>query len=255
MWAGVAAAGEVRVSVAVSLKEAVTEIAKGYTEAGGEEVVLTFGASGQLARQITEGAKADVFIAAANKQVEELVKGGMAEAGTRQVVAGNRLVLVVPAGAKEAPGSIADLAQGKFKKIAIGDPKSVPAGEYAMAVLTTLKMGEQVKGRLVYGTNVRQVLAYVESGDVAGGLVYATDARQSGEKVRVVEVAEEKWHEAIEYPAVVIKGSKQRAGAVKFLEYLKTEAARKVLVEKGFRVRVAAGATTAPATPTTVPGR
>jgi len=244
----VASADEIKVSVAVSLKEAVTEIAHNYKSAGGDDVVFTFGSSGQLATQIKDGAPVDAFISAANKQVDDLVKADLADPTTRRVVAGNTLVLIIPANATGAsPSAIADLADAKFKKIAIGDPKTVPAGDYAMQTLMALKLADKVSDRLIYGTNVRQVLAYVEDGDVAAGLVYATDAKESGDKVKVVATADEKTHEPIVYPAVVIKGSKKKDATVKFLDYLKSDNSQKVLLDKGFVTNVPASTSTAPA--------
>src|SRR5947209_7707809 len=168
-WVVAASAAEIHVSVAVSLKEAVTEIAKGYKAVSGDEVVLTFGSSGQLAAQIREGADVDVFISAANKQIDDLTAAKLADVGTRRIVAGNALVLVIPATSAgspratvDSPVSIADLANPTFRKIAIGDPKTVPAGDYAMQTLTALKINDKIADRLVFGTNVRQVLAYVE---------------------------------------------------------------------------------------------
>ncbi len=133
-----------------------------------------------------------------------------------------------------------------FKKIAIGEPKSVPAGDYAMQTLTALKLADGVKDRLVLGSNVRQVLTYVEGGDVAAGIVYLTDAMESGNKVRVVATAEEKTHEPIVYPGVVIKASKKKDAALKFLDYLKTDKSQKTLADKGFNVNVST-LSTAPA--------
>jgi molybdate transport system substrate-binding protein len=242
LFSAAACAEQIHVSVAVSLREAATDIAREYKAATGDEIVLTFGSSGQLATQIKDGADVDAFISAANKQVDDLVKAGLADSASRRVVASNTLVLIVPAGEKDAPAAMADLADARFNKIAIGDPKTVPAGDYAMQTLTSLKLADKVAPRLVFGTNVRQVLAYVEGGNVAAGLVYSTDARESGDKVKVVATAADKDHQPIVYPAVVLSGSKKKDAALKFLDHLRTEKARNILQDKGFTAAESAAA-------------
>jgi molybdate transport system substrate-binding protein len=237
-------ADEIKVSVAISLRETVTDLARAYKAGGGDDVSFTFGASGQLVAQIREGADVDAFISAEGKQVDDLTKAGLAVTETQRDVVGNTLVLVVPAAEKDAPASFAALADANCKKVAIGDPKSVPAGDYAMQTLKSLGIADKVSDRLVYGANVRQVLTYVERGEVPAGLVYATDARASSHKVKVVAVADERTHEPIIYRAVVIKASKKQQAALKFLDFLNSTAARKVFKEKGFSE---APPTTAPA--------
>jgi molybdate transport system substrate-binding protein len=247
-----AARGEtIQVSAAISLKEAVTEIAKTYKEKTGDEVVFAFGSSGQLLTQIKNGAEVDAFISAADKQVDDLEKAGLAEAPTRRIVARNTLVLIVPPGGK-GPESFEAL-KSVSGKVAIGEPKTVPAGDYAMQTLTALKLVDSLKDKLVYGANVRQVLIYVERGEVDAGMVYLTDAKESGAKVKVAATADEATHGAIVYPAVVVKGSKHAAGAGRFLDYLATEKAQAVFAAKGFKP--AKTAERAAGTQTTMPGK
>jgi molybdate transport system substrate-binding protein len=236
LFCQVARAEMIRVGAAISLREAMTEIAKMYKADVSDDVELNFGSSGQLAAQIENGARIDLFISAANAQVEQLVKDRLVDQATRRVVAGNDLVLIVPAAAKDPPTGFKDLAERRFKRIAIGNPKTVPAGEYAMQTLKAMKLAEAVEARLIFGTNVRQVLDYVERGEVSAGVVYATDAREAGERVKVVEKAEAATHKPIEYPAVIIRSSKNPAAAKRFLDYLGGEKARKILAEKGFVV-------------------
>lgn len=232
--AGAAPAESVRVAAAVSLKEALVEIAQAYRKEGRGEVTFSFGASGQLAAQIEYGAPIDAFVSAAHKQVDELVKAGRADGGSRRMIAANRLVLVVPAGAKEPPGGLSDLAAARVTRVAVGEPKTVPAGQYAMQALRNAGVGDALKDRIVQGATVRQVLDYVERGEVDAGIVYATDAIESGERVRVVEKIDANLHDTPEYPAVVVKG-RARAGAARaFLDYLSTPTAREVLVRRGF---------------------
>lgn len=224
----------VRVSAAISLKDALADVATAYKADGRGEVEFTFGSSGQLQAQIAFGAAADMFVSAAHKQVDELVKAGRADAATRRVIAGNSLVLVVPAGAKAAPAALKNLADANVRRVSIGEPNTVPAGQYAMQVLKEMKLAESLEGRLVYGANVRQVLDYVERGEVDAGIVYATDARESGDRVRVIESADPKTHDPIEYPAVVVHNSRRRKAAGEFLDYLTLHKARKIFDRRGF---------------------
>jgi molybdate transport system substrate-binding protein len=230
-----ALAEAIRVGVAISLKEAATEIGAAYESASGDTVEFVFGSSGQVAGQIKNGAEIDAFLSAATRQVDDLANEGLVDGAARTAVASNALALIVPAGAKDAPASFAALADANGK-VAVGEPKTVPAGQYAGQVLKSLKLADRLAGRLVFGTNVRQVLAYVERGEVAAGIVYATDAREAGAKVRVVATADPATHEPIVYPAVVVTASKRRAAAERFLAHLQSREARKVLRARGFIV-------------------
>lgn len=240
--ANAAHAETIRVAAAISLKEALTEIASAYQAGTGDKVELVFGSSGQLATQIKSGADVDVFISAAIKQVDDLTKDGLVDTKTRRTVVANALVLIVPADAKDAPDSFEALGS-VAGKVAVGEPKTVPAGQYAEQVLKSLKLTERLAGRIVLGTNVRQVLTYVERGEVVAGVVYATDATESGSKVRVVATADPKTHQPIVYPGVVISATKKSAAAGKFLDHLGGPEATKALRAKGFVVPAAAGGT------------
>jgi molybdate transport system substrate-binding protein len=223
-----------RVAAAVSLREALEQVRDSFEHDTPYKLEFTFGGSGQLLAQIKSGAEIDAFISAANTQVDDLEKANLVSRGTRRAIAGNNMVLVVPAVAKVPPRDFGALADLRFGRIAIGEPRTVPAGQYAMQVLTSLGLAEKVKDRIVYGANVRQVLTYVELGEVAAGMVYATDAKEAGEKVRVVATAAADSHQPIVYPAVVIKSSRQQSAALAFLDYLQTAGAQSVLSEKGF---------------------
>ena len=229
-----AMADTVTVAAAVSLRETLTDIASTFKGQTGHDVRFVFGSSGQLMGQVRNGAPIDVFISAADKQVDDLAKEGLVVEATRRVVAGNSLVLVVPSGAKSPPSGFKDLPDARHRRIAIGDPKTVPAGDYAMQVLTSLKIADAVSRKVIQGTNVRQVLGYVEAGEVEAGIVYFTDALQSGDKVQVVERADERWHAPIRYPAVVVKASRRQPLAQQFLDHLQEDSSRRVLEDKGF---------------------
>lgn len=221
------------VSAAASLKDALEEIKIQYQQSQPNiKISYNFGASGALQQQIEQGAPADIFISAANRQVDSLEQKGLLLTGTRNILAKNRLVLVVP---KNNVGvtSFYNLKDPKIKKIAIGEPRSVPAGQYGEQVLQKLKLLPSVKSKLVYANNVRQVLAAVESGNADAGLVYITDAKIS-DKVKVVVAADEKYHSAIVYPVAVLKGSKNTGAAKEFAQYLSSSQAKGILKKFGF---------------------
>jgi molybdate transport system substrate-binding protein len=222
------------VAAAISLRESLMEIAKAHEAESPDRISLTFGSSGQIMAQVKAGAPIDIFISAASKQLDELSSAGLVDDATRRVVAQNQLVLVVPADAKGGPTSVADLASDAVKKLAIGEPKTVPAGQYAEQVLTSLKIADKLRGRLVYGSNVRQVLDYVERGEVSAAFVYLTDAKEAGDKVRVIAAIDASLHEPIDYPAAVVKASTKPASARAFLDFLDTEQARSIFAKRGF---------------------
>ena len=221
------------ISAAASLKEALEEIKPLYQQSKPNvNINYNFGSSGALQQQIEQGAPADIFISAAKKQVDALEQKGLLVPGTRNIIAKNRLVLVVP---KNVVGitSFYSLKDAKVKKIAIGEPRSVPAGQYAQQVLEKLKIWSDIKSKLVFANNVRQVLASVESGNADAGLVYITDAKIS-DKVKVVVTADEKYHSPIIYPLAVVKRSKNVDAAKEFSQFLSSNQAKSVFKKYGF---------------------
>jgi molybdate transport system substrate-binding protein len=221
------------ISAAASLKEALEEIKPLYQQSKPNvNINYNFGSSGALQQQIEQGAPADIFISAAKKQVDALEQKGLLVPGTRNIIAKNRLVLVVP---KNVVGitSFYSLKDAKVKKIAIGEPRSVPAGQYAQQVLEKLKIWSEIKSKLVFANNVRQVLASVESGNADAGLVYITDAKIS-DKVKVVVTADEKYHSPIIYPLAVVKRSKNVDAAKEFSQFLSSNQANTVFKKYGF---------------------
>lgn len=221
------------VSAAASLKEALDEIKPLYQQSKpGTTINYNFGASGALQQQIEQGAPADIFISAARRQVDALESKGLLLPGTRSILARNRLVLVVPRNVTGVT-SFFNLRDTKIRRIAIGEPRSVPAGQYAEQVLQKLKILPGVKSKLVYANNVRQVLASVESGNADAGLVYVTDAKISNQ-VKVVVAADEKYHSPIIYPLAVLKSSKSPDAAKDFVQFLSSDQAKAVLKKYGF---------------------
>ena len=221
------------ISAAASLKEVLEEIKPLYQQSKPNvNISYNFGSSGALQQQIEQGAPADIFISAAKRQVDALEQKGFLVAGTRNIIAKNKLVLVVP---KNAVGitSFYSLKDAKVKKIAIGEPRTVPAGQYGQQVLEKLKIWSEIKSKLVFASNVRQVLASVETGNADAGLVYITDAKIS-DKVKVVVTADEKYHSPIIYPLAVIKSSKNVDAAKEFSQFLSSNQAKAVFRKYGF---------------------
>lgn len=223
------------VSAAASLKDALTEIKQSYRRSHPDvNLTFNFGASGALLQQIEQGAPADILISAAQQQMDTLAQTGALVAGTRVNLASNRLVLIAPKGSRAVTNFIS-LKQAEIKRIAIGEPRSVPAGYYAKQVLQKLDLWSDVKPKLVYGNTVRQVLATVASGNADAGFVYMTDARISN-KVKIVVVADTAYHTPIVYPMAVLNSSKNINGAKAFVQYLSGSEARGILRKYGFIV-------------------
>ena len=182
-------------------------------------------------QQIESGAPVDAFFSAAEKPMDDLEAKGLVEPGTRRNLLRNTLVLIAPPDSRLR--DFQGLADSSIRSIALGDPASVPAGEYARQTLGALHLLDKLKPKLVFGSDVRQVLTFVETGNADAGLVYATDAQASG-KVRVVAAAPESAHDPIVYPAAVVKGSRGEEAARKFVEFLCSPAAQAIFVKHGF---------------------
>jgi molybdate transport system substrate-binding protein len=221
------------VSVAASLQDAMEQLGPAFTrEHPDVKVSFNFGGSGTLEQQIEHGAPADAFISAAAKQMDQLAAKGLILNDTRRDLLRNQVVLIGGLG-DSGLHSFADLAQPAVKLIALGDPGSVPAGEYGRQVLQSLRLWQAVQGKLVLAKDVRQVLTYVETGNADAGIVYATDARLST-KVRVVATAPESTHAPVVYPIAVVKASRDIAAARAFVAFLESQSARAVFARLGF---------------------
>jgi molybdate transport system substrate-binding protein len=236
----------ITVSAAISLKESLSDIRKAYETSTGDHVVFNLDASGKLAAQIQQGAPVDLFISADDEQMDKLEKSGRIDTASRRIIVDNTLVLIISPKEKDPPKSFADLAVDRGRKIAVGEPKTVPAGRYAMQALKALDLDHAVSSRLLYGESVRAVLSYVEQDDVVAGIVYGTDAKQAGDAVKVIATAEASSHDPIEYPAAVITGAAHADAAKRFLAYLSSEPAKKMFLARGFVVPDAKSATTQP---------
>ena len=230
-----APASTILVAAAISLQKALQEITPIYTSANPSQTVnYNFAASGILARQIEQGAPVDVFIAAADKQINALQQQGLL-AGTPKILLTNQLVLIVPEQSSVSVTNFRQLMKPEVKRISIGEPRSVPAGLYAAEVLKNLGIWEQVKSKFVLGNNVKSVLTTVETGNVDAGIVYLTDAKSS-ERSEIVATADKKLHSPIRYPVAVIKSSKSPDGARQYLEFLQSKAATTIFEKYGFGI-------------------
>ncbi len=226
-------AAELTVHAAASLTDAMKEIGASYGKESGDKVQFNFGASSMLARQIEEGAPADLFFSADEAKMDALEKKGLLLAGTRRSLLSNLLVIVVATDASSVPKSASDLTRPEFKKIALAEPQTVPAGIYAREYLEKLGLWERLKEKVVPTENVRAALAAVESGNVEAGFVYKTDSLIS-KKVKIAVEIPATEGPKISYPMAILQSSKQPERARKLEEYLGGPVARKVFEKFGF---------------------
>lgn len=232
-----ASSDTVVVFAAASLKSALDAAGKMWTAGSGKKVTLSYAASGALAKQIENGAPADVFMSADLKWMDYAAEKKLIVAESRSALLGNTLVLIAPmdqlSDLKIATGFKLAEAIGDGK-LATGDPKSVPVGTYAQAALTTLGVWDAVSPKIAGAENVRAALSFVARGEAKFGIVYRTDAK-SEPKVRVVDTFPSNSHPPIVYPVALTAASKNN-GAVEFLAFLKSPAASKVFETEGFTV-------------------
>lgn len=224
---------ELLISAAASLTESLNEIKPLY-EAAHPNVKLTynFGASGTLQQQIEQGAPADLFFSAGASQMKALLDEGLISPDLNENLLDNELVLVVPKDSDKVT-KIEDLSGPDIKNIAIGTPESVPAGKYAQQTLTYYKLWDSLQPKLVQAKDVKQVLNYVETGNAEAGFVYKTDA-SSSTGVTIALSTDAASHDAIEYPAGVLKDSKHQDEAKAFYEYLQSDEATQIFSKYGF---------------------
>ena len=232
---GLAKAADLQVLAAASLTEAMTELAPSYEKQTGDKLRFNFAGSNALARQIREGAPADAFVSADDAQMDGLQKAGLIAEKSRHEILSNALVIVI---GKDSPlklDSPQSLTQPAVKRLALADPKAVPAGVYAKEYLTKLGLWKELESRVIPTENVRAALAAVESGDVDAGIVYKTDAGIS-KAVKIAYAVPAKDGPHIAYPAAVVKNSEHPAEAEKFIAYLQSEPAKKIFYKLGFIV-------------------
>jgi molybdate transport system substrate-binding protein len=235
--AGIVARAEppLRVSAAASLSDALREIGAEFAKASGTQVHLNLGASSTLARQIEEGAPADVFFSADQAKMDALAAKGLIIAETREDQLSNSLLVVVPADSRLKLASVKDLTTSRVSKIATGDPKAVPAGVYARSYFEKAGLWGDLQRKMVATESVRAALAAVESGNVDAGIVYKTDAAISSSVKVALEIPPLEGLKIV-YPMAVLKGSAQPRQAQKYLEFLDSPTAKAIFEKYGFIV-------------------
>lgn len=226
------------IAAAASLKDALTEIKDLYLqEKPKTTLTINFAGSGTLQKQIEQGADIDLFFSAATSNMDALKNKGLLIDSTVRNVLGNKLVLVVPNDSKVPVNSSFSVVvtDPSIKKIALGEPQTVPAGKYAENVFTYLNIMDKVKAKVVYAQDVKQVLNWVETGNVDAGVVYLTDAKIST-KVTTIATASEASHTPIVYPAALIKSTNNYTASRDFLNFLTSAKAKAVFDKYGFEV-------------------
>ncbi len=226
-------APDLTVSAAASIQDAFKAIKPIYedkkTKVG---ITYNFGSSGSLQRQLEQGAPVDIFISAAAKQMDALEAKNLLLPGTRRDLLKNQIVLIVPKD-NTTIQSFEDLGTDALTRIALGEPKSVPAGKYAEEVLTYEGLLDAVKPKAVYAKDVRQVLNYVATGNVDAGIVYLSDTKVS-DQVKVVATASEDSHSPVVYPIAVLEDSENPAAAKELEDFLFTPEAKTIFEQYGF---------------------
>ena len=226
---------EILVAAAASLKNAYEDkLIPMFEEANpGVTVKGTYDSSGKLQTQIEEGLEADVFMSAAKKQMTALDEEGMIASDTITDLLENKIVLIVPTGNEKKLEKFEDIENAD--SIALGDPASVPAGQYAQEALTNLGIWDKIQDKVSFGTNVTEVLNQVAAASADAGIVYATDAASMADKVEVVaEAPEGSLSEKVIYPVAVVKGTAHEEVAKEFVAFLQTDKAITVFEEYGF---------------------
>jgi molybdate transport system substrate-binding protein len=222
------------ISAAVSLSDALEEIKEIYEKDHPADITFQFGGSGTLAQQIRQGAPVDAFISANEEWMDALEKEKRIIPATRKNIAANKMVMVAGKNSHLGYRTPGDIAAKEIGRIAIGNPETVPAGKYAKDILQHLNKWDEWEKKLILAKDVRQVLAYVETGNADIGFVYASDA-QASEKIQVLAVVDESLHEAIMYPAAVLANTKHEKEAEAFLNFLRTETAGNIFERYGFK--------------------
>lgn len=230
---------KVTVFAAASMTNALEEVAAQYKKVNpNEEIIFSFASSSVLARQISEGAPADLFVSADQKWMNFLAEKQAIEPETCSDLVGNKLVMIA---SKNSKIEVVDLSNNKWQAqlagtfLAVGDPDHVPAGIYAKAAFSYLKQWDTLEKKLARADNVRKALLLVEKAESPLGVVYATDAA-AGKNVKVVATFPEQSHPAIEYPVAIVKDHDNQATKA-FLSYLKSDSAKAVYEKFGFTAK------------------
>ncbi len=233
IFATISQAGEVNLSIAASLKETINELSAAFSKNHpGIKLTKNYGGSGMLAKQVENGAPADIFISANTEWMDYLNNKKLIDASSVSMFAYNTLVFAGKEGS-----NVTDMSGlQKLNKIAIGSPKSVPAGEYAMEAFKKAGIDKQLEKKLVMARDVRESLMYAERGEVAGAFVYKTDALQA-KQAKILFTVPQNLYPRVSYPtALTAKGAKN-ADAKAFYKFLTSKEAKNVLAKYGFETR------------------
>lgn len=234
--AGGADAEDLTLSVAVSLKETVEDLGRTFTSTRpGVTMRYNFGASGDLQKQIEAGAPVDLFLSAAQRQMDDLQRQNLIVVASRKNFARTVLTVVKPRDSKVDVSKPENLADPRITRIVIGNPKTVPAGQYAEESLKAMKLWDRVLPKLIFAENVRQSLDYVSRGEVDAGFVYTTDIGSRAQGVREAFRPPEDTYRPIVYPAAIVAASKQQALGQAFIDLLVGETGRATLAKYGFQ--------------------
>ena len=224
---------EIVISAASSMQDVLKKLEILYLKQHPQaKITFNFGSSGSLQQQIEQGAPIDVFISAAPQQMDNLSRKGLLLTETRHNLVKNQMVLVVPQD-DLVTNNFADLTKKSIEQVALGEPNSVPAGQYAKEILTNIDLIEDVKAKAVYAKDVRQVLSYVATGNVDAGMVYRTDA-VNNKRVKIVATAPQTIHSPIVYPVAIVRDSNKQQAAKLLLQFLFTPEAQAIFKQYGF---------------------
>lgn len=228
---------EVTVLAAASLTDALDEIITEYEKDADCTITPSYAGSGDLVQQIEGGAPCDIFISASKSNMDQLEEGGYIDTDTRKDMLVNTLTLIATIEKKDVV-TMDTLTSDEVGTIALGEPETVPAGKYATQVLDNLDITSQLTDKIVYAKDVRAVLDYVETGNADCGFVYRTDAlMMDDEKGVIIGDVDESLHDAIVYPAAILKDAPQADYAADFYEFLQSDFAKEVFEKYGFTVK------------------
>ena len=225
---------EIYVLAAASLTDVLTELANNYKQETSTEIIFSFASSGALQAQIEASAPADIFFSAAQKQMNALEEKGLIDSETRKDLLENKVVLISPKNSNLNIKSFIDITNANVKKLGLGEPKSVPVGQYSEEILSNLSILDIAKEKAVYGSDVR-VLDWVETAEVDCGIVYSTDAKIA-KNINIIAEAPEGTHKKVIYPISIIKYSQNKEEAKKFIDYISTDKSKEIFKNYGFTV-------------------
>ena len=229
-----AGAKTLTVSAASSLKDAFTEIGKAFDAANGSVTTFNFDGSGVLEKQVEGGAPVDVFASAAAQEMTALTGEKLVDAASIKNIGTNGMVLVVPAGSTLGLTSFQDLAKATVRKIGYGDPKAAAHGIPAEEILNSLGIFDQVRLKVVYAQSAAQATGYVASGEVDAGIMFATEAKAAGDKIKVVATADVSSYTPIAYPMALVSASKVKDLGQAFIDFVTGAEGQSILAEHGF---------------------